>query len=329
MPITRHASSIDALNSPIRRRIPVEDADAVGVRDPRKRLMSTDRCADRARLEKRGFFHPPIGCDGPTQALRRGWPSPASAQQESCPLSKSEQRAQRRRTKRAKHAKKRAAKGRAAKRPARTQQSAAPALFEELEPRILFSTLTGMDPDASLLDANYAPGGEVIEADAALDADEASTGVAGYEQLVEDIRSANPEGRELEVVLLDSEQDGIEQITDFLRDHEDLDAIHIVSHGSEGAAQLGNAWLTNDSLSSYEGAIGSWADALSEDADLLFYGCDLAAGESGQALVDSISKLTGADVAASIDDTGAAVLGGDWDLEYRAGDIETAQEKIR
>ena len=42
------------------------------------------------------------------------------------------------------------------------------------------------------------------------------------------------------------------------------------------------------------------------------------------ALVDSIAALTGADVAASDDLTGSALLGGDWDLEYRAGDVETA-----
>ncbi|MCP3937977.1 MAG: DUF4347 domain-containing protein, partial [Actinomycetia bacterium] len=56
---------------------------------------------------------------------------------------------------------------------------------------------------------------------------------------------------------------------------------------------------------------------------LLFYGCELAGGESGGAFVDSLSGLTGADVAASTDDTGHAILGGDWDLEHRAGQIET------
>jgi hypothetical protein len=255
-------------------------------------------------------------------------------------VSKSERRAERRRSKRAKHAKKRAEKRRAEAQQAAKKQQAAPALFEELEPRILYSTLTGMDSDPSLLDADYAVGGEVLEADAALDADEASrdvaaeslrhelvfvdTGVEGYQQLVDDLRAASPEGRQLEVILLDSEQDGIEQISDFLKDYEDLDAIHIVSHGSEGAAQLGNAWLTNDSLSTYEDAIESWGTALSEEADLLFYGCDLAGGESGEALVGSIAKLTGADVAASDDLTGAAVLGGDWELEVATGRVETS-----
>ena len=56
----------------------------------------------------------------------------------------------------------------------------------------------------------------------------------------------------------------------------------------------------------------------------MFYGCDLAASEDGQTLVESLSTLTGADVAASTDDTGHAIFGADWELEYTAGQIETS-----
>ncbi len=40
--------------------------------------------------------------------------------------------------------------------------------------------------------------------------------------------------------------------------------------------------------------------------------------------MQAISALTGADVAASIDATGNAKLGGNWDLEYSTGKIESA-----
>ena len=63
---------------------------------------------------------------------------------------------------------------------------------------------------------------------------------------------------------------------------------------------------------------------LSSNADLLFYGCNLAAGDDGQDLVNSLTLLTGADVAASDDVTGSAQFGGDWVLEYGKGEIETA-----
>ncbi|MBF0621207.1 MAG: DUF4347 domain-containing protein [Magnetococcales bacterium] len=48
-----------------------------------------------------------------------------------------------------------------------------------------------------------------------------------------------------------------------------------------------------------------WGDALSEDADILFYGCDVAAGDDGTAFVKGLSQLTGADVTASTDTTGS------------------------
>ncbi len=66
-----------------------------------------------------------------------------------------------------------------------------------------------------------------------------------------------------------------------------------------------------------------WQEALSDDADLLFYGCDLAAHGDGEHFLESLAALTGADIAASDDLTGHADLGGDWDLEYSSGTIET------
>ena len=63
---------------------------------------------------------------------------------------------------------------------------------------------------------------------------------------------------------------------------------------------------------------------LTDDADILFYGCDLAGNAEGQEFISSISAITGADVAASDDLTGAEEKGGDWDLEQHVGEIETA-----
>ncbi len=81
--------------------------------------------------------------------------------------------------------------------------------------------------------------------------------------------------------------------------------------------------LNFDSLLKNATQIKGWGRALSADADILIYGCDVAQQRSGKALIDALARLTGADVAASEDLTGAADLGGDWDLEYRTGGIET------
>ncbi|MBC7818685.1 MAG: DUF4347 domain-containing protein, partial [Planctomycetaceae bacterium] len=103
----------------------------------------------------------------------------------------------------------------------------------------------------------------------------------------------------------------------------DVDAVHVLSHGTDGALKLGGTWLHQGNLGGYAGQIAQWQDALSNGADLLVYGCDLAATAKGQFLIEALQSLTGADVAASNDETGATRLGGDWDLEVRLGTVET------
>ncbi len=51
-------------------------------------------------------------------------------------------------------------------------------------------------------------------------------------------------------------------------------------------------------------------------------GCDVAASQRGLDFIGALAEATGADVAASDDDTGNAALGGDWDLEQQTGAIE-------
>ena len=148
-------------------------------------------------------------------------------------------------------------------------------------------------------------------------------GVSDYQQLVDTLQAERDGTRQIEIVVLSSNRDGIEEISEILTGYKDLDAVHIVSHGENGAAQLGDAFLNLDNVDDYAGAINGWQEALNSKADILFYGCDLASGEDGRALIDTLTFLTGADVAASDDITGSAGLGGDWELEYASGQIET------
>ena len=143
--------------------------------------------------------------------------------------------------------------------------------------------------------------------------------VEGYQQLIGDLTGESG----IEVLLLDQERDGIEQISEFLKSHRDLSAIHIVSHGNQDSFQIGSTTLSNQSLLGYAADISSWESALSDQADILIYGCDLASTESGRTLVHSLGSLTGADVAASDDLTGQQALGGDWQLEYSVGSVES------
>ena len=125
------------------------------------------------------------------------------------------------------------------------------------------------------------------------------------------------------ILVLDSQHDGLAQIADRLEMLGQTRAIHILSHGDEAGLRLGSNWLSGDTLAFRAGTLASWQPYLTEDADVLFYGCDLAGNESGQEFLRSFGELTGTDVAASTDATGAALLGGDWNLEFQVGNIET------
>ena len=127
-----------------------------------------------------------------------------------------------------------------------------------------------------------------------------------------------------EVVLLDANRDGIEQIAEVLAQRGGVDAIHIVSHGGSGELRVGQAVLNLDSMhGQYAEQLGRIGQLLAADADILIYGCNFAEGLAGLAAAETLALFTGADVAASNDATGNLALGGDWDLERGVGIIES------
>ncbi len=130
-------------------------------------------------------------------------------------------------------------------------------------------------------------------------------------------------GRDVDLVVLDGARDGVEQMVEILSRYHDLDAVHVLSHGTAQGLRLGNTWLDAQTVNGYAEVIRGWQGAFSTNGDLLLYGCDLAASNAGRALVDTLGQWTGTDVAASTDLTGYALFGGDWDLEYQTGSIET------
>ncbi|MCF2970116.1 DUF4347 domain-containing protein, partial [Synechococcus sp. Nb3U1] len=122
-----------------------------------------------------------------------------------------------------------------------------------------------------------------------------------------------------EVILLDSNQDGIRQITEVLSIRRGIQAIHILSHGSPGAIELGRVSLSLSNVGTYVPQLQAWQKALAPAADILIYGCHVAAGSEGELLVEQLAHLTQADIAASNNATGYADLNGDWLLEVTAG----------
>lgn len=127
----------------------------------------------------------------------------------------------------------------------------------------------------------------------------------------------------VEVAILDPNRDGMAQMSEILAGREGIASIHIISHGSVGRVQLGATTLSLSALQDYQAQLQSWGNALTKEADILFYGCNLASSPEGVQFVKEIAALTGADVAASDDLTGNRALGGDWDLEVFTGSIES------
>ncbi len=81
--------------------------------------------------------------------------------------------------------------------------------------------------------------------------------VDGGVEDIESVAHAIPSNAEL--VILDSHRNGIEQVTEILASHQNLDSVHLISHGSDGAVQLGNQQLSNTNLSLHQEQLAAWA----------------------------------------------------------------------
>jgi hypothetical protein len=126
------------------------------------------------------------------------------------------------------------------------------------------------------------------------------------------------------VQILDSNRDGIEQITNALRHHGEITNLHIVSHGAPGCLYLGNSELSLDTLEKYTSQLKTWFSSnppLSKGS-ILLYGCNVAAGDAGAEFLSKLNNITGAKIAASATPTGNAAQGGDWNLEVTTSSMK-------
>ncbi|WP_201319367.1 DUF4347 domain-containing protein [Paenibacillus sp. EPM92] len=123
----------------------------------------------------------------------------------------------------------------------------------------------------------------------------------------------------VEVVYLDSGQDGVKQIADVMAVKYNMAAVTIISHGAPGKVFLGSSILSAESLDNYDSQLRTISKSLQKEGEILFYGCDVAQGTVGHHFVHRLGEITGAVVAASTDATGSSSLGGDWILEVSTG----------
>ncbi|MBP2293332.1 DUF4347 domain-containing protein [Azospirillum rugosum] len=127
----------------------------------------------------------------------------------------------------------------------------------------------------------------------------------------------------IEVVLLDGSADGLAQMAAWAADKEGYDAIHVLSHGAEGQVRLGTLILDAAAVQARSAELGALGGALTDEGDLLLYGCDVASGNGGP-FIAALADATGADVAASANRTGGFAVGGNWILETVLGSLEAS-----
>ena len=140
--------------------------------------------------------------------------------------------------------------------------------------------------------------------------------VANYTSLLADLPS------NVVVRVVEAHESGLAAITEALQGRSGVSSVQIISHGTPGSFALGSDTIDATSIDAHSQALQAWAGALTPDADILLYGCDVGQGAQGQALISQLASLTGADIAASTNATGAAAKGGDWMLESNTGSIE-------
>lgn len=124
-----------------------------------------------------------------------------------------------------------------------------------------------------------------------------------------------------DIVKLQSNQDGLKQIADYLAQNSGASAAEIIAHGNAGDLWLGQTYLSADNAAAHAGVLAQIGNGLQSGGDILIYACNTAAGDRGIAFVTSLAQLTGRDVAASSNRTG---IDGDWNLEVATGRIEAA-----
>ncbi|WP_431192304.1 DUF4347 domain-containing protein [Rhodopirellula bahusiensis] len=199
--------------------------------------------------------------------------------------------------------------------------------IEPLEPRLMLAGDTGAEVAAAATSGSAesnsaAPDSGAIDSSvlnastteiAFIDGD-----VEQSEQLTKLMRGG------VEIVLLDRATSAIDQMTAVLSSRTNVRAVHVVSHGEAGALQLAGQRVDAMTIRQHSGQLQRWQDSLTNNADILLYGCNTAGNAAGQDLITTLARFTSADVAASDDTTGHAARGGDWDLEFEVGNIESS-----
>ncbi len=122
----------------------------------------------------------------------------------------------------------------------------------------------------------------------------------------------------VECVRLPAGDDPIATMAVHLAGRRGVEAVHILSHGVPGALMMSGRRIDASALAARPALTAAIRNALSEDAEIVLYGCSVAQGREGAAFVDALSTHLERPVAAAASLVGATHLGGGWDIPARS-----------
>ena len=123
--------------------------------------------------------------------------------------------------------------------------------------------------------------------------------------------------------ILSPDGDGLAEIATLLANVNRLKALHIISHGAPGKVFLGRTELSTETLTHASSLLRAIRATLTNDGNLLLYGCEIGAGRKGQQFIKQLATLTGVNVATSATRTGNQALGGDWKLGVQTAPVKS------
>ena len=136
------------------------------------------------------------------------------------------------------------------------------------------------------------------------------------------LRGVSPKAStEASVVVLEPSGNLVDQMLDHLQRSGPVESLHLVTHGAPGQLRLGETVIDQAALRQQAKQLEILGSLLTGSKDIFLYGCEVASGNKGNDFIHLLSRLTGADVAASNDLTGSKAKSGDWDLELVVGRV--------
>lgn len=121
-----------------------------------------------------------------------------------------------------------------------------------------------------------------------------------------------------QIVIIQSNSNELEQMTQTLNKYTRLKSLHIISNGSPGCLYFGKSHLSLFNMKCYASQLKTWSVP-----NILLYGFNVAAGNIGKEFIKRLHLVTGANIGASIWEVDDRAKGICLQLNYFLGEINS------